>query len=95
MQLTNLPEDHLFSLQEVTRIIPKRPHVSTVWRWATRGVRGVRLKTHLIGGRRFVANADLSEFIDRLSGHNEVETKVGKLGERATAAEHRLRSEGF
>ena len=38
-------------------------HVATVFRWARRGVRGRRLKSYLIGGRRFVNADDLDVFL--------------------------------
>lgn len=38
-------------------------HVSTVWRWATTGVRGRVLPTVEIGGRRFILVSDLEQFI--------------------------------
>ena len=39
-------------------------HLTTVWRWTLDGVRGRRLKTILIGGRRYVLEADLLTFLD-------------------------------
>jgi hypothetical protein len=42
-----------------------RVHVATVWRWALHGVRGHRLATILIGGRRFVLASDLEKFVAR------------------------------
>ncbi|WP_442485133.1 DUF1580 domain-containing protein [Aeoliella sp. SH292] len=39
-------------------------NVSTVWRWAQRGVRGVRLETLCIGGRRFTTNEAWGRFVD-------------------------------
>lgn len=40
-----------------------RIHVSTVHRWCLRSVRGRRLKSYLIGGRRWVFLSDLNEFL--------------------------------
>ena len=39
-------------------------HVSTVYRWAGSGVRGRRLPSMLIGGRRYVRISDLEVFIE-------------------------------
>ena len=36
---------------------------ATVARWATRGVRGVRLRTFVLGGRRFTTPALIEEFM--------------------------------
>ena len=55
-----LLEDCL-TLKEVASQL--RVHISTVHRWALRSVRGRRLKSHLIGGRRFVFLSDLNDFL--------------------------------
>ncbi|MEX1229639.1 MAG: DUF1580 domain-containing protein [Planctomycetaceae bacterium] len=47
--------------------IPGRPNISTCWRWATHGVRGVKLKTVIIGGRRFVTMQSLEDFLAALN----------------------------
>ncbi|RIK78507.1 MAG: hypothetical protein DCC67_11465 [Planctomycetota bacterium] len=36
---------------------------STVWRWTLRGVRGHRLPTMQLGGRRYVARADFADWL--------------------------------
>jgi hypothetical protein len=41
-------------------------HLNTVTRWFTVGVRGVRLTTHLYGGRRYVLRADLDAFLRKV-----------------------------
>ncbi len=40
-----------------------RVHISTVSRWILHGVRGRRLRTILVGGRRFVLEDDLNSFL--------------------------------
>lgn len=47
--------------------IPGNPHCATVWRWATKGVRGIRLATVIVGGRRMVTPQALEEFLQRLN----------------------------
>ena len=42
-------------------------HVSTFHRWRTRGVRGIRLETILIGGRRYLDPVALEDFARRLT----------------------------
>lgn len=42
-------------------------HLSTVWRWATRGVRGVVLESFRIGGRRFTTEEAFVRFTSALS----------------------------
>jgi hypothetical protein len=38
-------------------------HNSTVWRWALRGIRGIRLETVVIGGVRYTSREALDRFI--------------------------------
>ena len=38
-------------------------HVATVYRWLYGGVRGRKLKSVLVGGRRRIITADLDEFL--------------------------------
>jgi len=45
--------------------LPGQPHLSTLWRWYRRGVRGVRLETVVVGGRRFTSRAAIERFIER------------------------------
>lgn len=49
------------SLNQVAREL--QVHVATCWRWALRGVRGRRLQTFMIGGRRYVRRSDLDAFL--------------------------------
>lgn len=59
----DLQGENLLSLAEVAKKLPGRPHISTVHRWRLRGVRGVKLETVLVGGRRFTSDAALAEFV--------------------------------
>lgn len=55
------------TLSQAVDLVPRRPHVATVWRWATRGVRGIKLRTWLSGGTRVTTPAALEEFLQRLN----------------------------
>jgi hypothetical protein len=57
--------ESLVSLIEATRLIPGRPHISSLHRWRTRGVRNVRLETTVVGGRRYTSREAIERFIDR------------------------------
>jgi hypothetical protein len=56
----------------------KRVNVSTVWRWAMHGCRGVRLETVVIGGGRFTSREAIQRFAERLS---EARTGGDQLGQ--------------
>jgi len=59
-----LHDEQILTFSEAAKVLPavngKRPHCSTLWRWARRGVQGVRLETRRIGGR-FVTSAEALE----------------------------------
>jgi hypothetical protein len=42
----------------------------TAWRWASQGLRGVRLETIKIGSCRFTSMAALTRFFERVDGNN-------------------------
>ena len=54
-------------LSEAAKIIPGRPHQSTIWRWAIRGVRGVKLETIQAGKRRFTTKEAIDQFLAELN----------------------------
>jgi hypothetical protein len=60
----------VYPLREVARRLPRLRqnwpvNVATVWRWATKGVRGVRLDTTLLGGVRVTTGTALRKFFGR------------------------------
>jgi Protein of unknown function (DUF1580) len=61
MRLLN---ESLISLVEAALQTPGRPHVSTVWRWATRGFRGIVLETITVAGKRFTSKEALCRFFE-------------------------------
>ena len=50
-------------LSEASKFFPGRPHRSSVWRFAMKGVRGVRLETIVCGGRRYTSEEAILRFI--------------------------------
>jgi hypothetical protein len=52
----------LLSPTEASRHTPGRPHVSTIWRWMTRGCRGIRLESLVCAGRRFTSIEAIARF---------------------------------
>lgn len=63
--------EKLVSLTEAVKLLPpvdgRRLHVSSLWRWAQKGVQGVRLETRRIG-RRIVTSAEaLERFTEKLA----------------------------
>jgi len=59
----NLLTEDIIQLREVPAELPRRVDISTVWRWAERGVGGVKLETVRIGGKKMTSRQALSRFI--------------------------------
>ncbi len=54
-------------LSRAPKDVPGRPSISTLMRWASKGIRGVVLETVLIGGRRYTSVEAIGRFVRRLS----------------------------
>lgn len=68
---TPLAGESLLGLAEATKDLPriggKRPAISTLWRWATQGLRGVRLEYVRVGHRVCTSREALDRFFARLA----------------------------
>jgi len=65
----------------------KRPHVATLFRWATRGCRGIRLETIQCGGTRCTSVEALQRFFERCTDPSAPPSAVSsKAREREIAA---------
>ena len=51
-------------VQAVEEVSGRRVHLSTVLRWCTKGCRGIRLGSCVMGGRRFTWREAVELFID-------------------------------
>ncbi|MBI3461447.1 MAG: DUF1580 domain-containing protein [Planctomycetes bacterium] len=70
-------DEHLVTLNEARARLPGRPDISTLWRWRQRGVRGVKLETLVVGGRRYTTVEALERF---------VAATTAAAGDKSTAA---------
>ena len=61
----DIQTDTLLQISDVSKHLPGKIHVASIWRWVNRGVRGVKLETVLIGGRRYTSAEALQRFIER------------------------------
>lgn len=66
-RMIDVETEDLLTLCRAAAEIPNRAsgrgvNTSTVWRWAQRGVRGVRLETVLIGSIRFTSRQAIKRF---------------------------------
>lgn len=70
--MIDIHNETLISIREAPRHLPrrqtgKRVHISAVYRWLKRGVRGVCLESVSIGGTTYTSKEALQRFADRLS----------------------------
>lgn len=86
-------QEMIVTLNQAARVVPKRrrgrpAHVGTLYRWASRGCRGVKLESIQIGGSRCTSMEALQRFFDRLSKQDE-----GSGAAAVTPSPRRLRDQ--
>jgi len=74
-----------------------QPDAATVWRWAVHGVRGLKLESVVIGGRRFTTAEAVERFVHALStGSSDTSAPTPQQRKREiAAAKARLQSAGI
>jgi hypothetical protein len=91
--------ENLLSFAEAANVIPGRPHLSQVYRWTERGLRGVKLEWLRCGGKRFTSREALTRFYQRLTiadGGEAAPIPTPKMRQKQQrAAEHELTEAGF
>ncbi len=85
---SSLPER--YTLRQVASLL--KVHIGTVYRWTLHGVRGRRLHSYLIGGRRFVDADELNQFLHSGKTQN---APMQPEPERDRKAQKRLESFGL
>ena len=91
-------EEEVLTLAEAAKVLPRRRrgrkvHTATLYRWASSGIRGVKLETVQVGGTRCTSKEALQRFFDEL--HCQP-TSPGRRREKSIkAAELLLRTAGI
>lgn len=85
------------TLAQAVDYVPGRPHVATLWRWATRGVRGVVLETAIVGGRRMTTPAMIEAHLRRLNEGGPISDEIddADVARRGMAASQALEALGI
>src|SRR5438128_2214980 len=96
----DLTQEPPISLAEAAKSIPsgrgaKRTHISTVFRWISRGVSGVRLEALRLGGRWVTSREAVQRFAERLTAERSgaQPTLTTRTSARRTAATARAEVE--
>jgi len=101
----DIHHENVLTFSEAAKLLPRRragrkTHVSTLYRWASRGVRGIVLETLQIGGTSCTSKEALQRFFD----HLQVTVRpvrasnlrpIRSPNKKVEDAERRLREEGF
>jgi hypothetical protein len=81
-------------LSKAGRLLSTNPSTATMWRWAHRGVDGVKLETFKIGGRRYTTAESVEKFVCRLNSPRAAnEPQESPLRERQKDVASRRASE--
>jgi hypothetical protein len=97
-------KEPLITFREASDILPRRrggkkTHISTWYRWSTRGCKGVVLETIQCGGTRVTSAAAVARFLRRLSevagSPQSVDLPAARQRFAAEAAERELQREGL
>ena len=84
--MLDVANETFLTMTEAVKILPGRPNIATLWRWRTRGVRGVKLESCLVGGRRYTSRAALDRFIERSTAAGDGETVKPRTSRERQAA---------
>jgi hypothetical protein len=72
--MTTHNENDLLTLGEARSLVPRRrgkhPSLKTMYRWSSRGCRGVRLRTVQVGGSRMTCSTWVMTFLDELTARS-------------------------
>ena len=79
-----LSSEKIVSFTEASKLLPvingRRIHPSALWRWARKGVKGVRLETRRLGGRFVTSMEAIERFSKALA---EVDAAAGsRIGDQ-------------
>lgn len=95
----NIQNETPISLADAARAVPpidgKRPHVSTLWRWCRRGLRGVHLEYVRFGHRVCTSEQALARFAHRLAeadGNPETSPPKSRTQSKSPARRERQRA---
>lgn len=97
--MNDLLQEHRISLTNLA----KRENVAlpTTWRWARKGVKGIKLETVNIGGRRYSSLEAFGRFVDRTTAAADGEQQPAihsvtnrQLAARANSTDAALKKHG-
>ena len=83
--------DKLLTLQQATKRVPGKPHVSTVFRWTANG----KLDSVKVGGKRFTSVEAILRFIEKSTGQKLRSKPTRQRRTQLANAERELQADGI
>jgi hypothetical protein len=99
--MIDLQHESVLSFADAVNHLPRRrkgkkPHIATMYRWAMRGCRGVRLETLRVGGTLCTSLEALQRFCERCTDPSGNQAVTSKSREREISrAERELTEAGI
>ena len=100
--MIEIKDETIFSLTDAAKFLPhrragKKPHVATLYRWASHGLKGIRLETIQVGGTLCTSIEALQRFFERLAGPPSASAIAtpAACNRRISRAEKKLREIGI
>ena len=90
--ITSIVSAERYSTTAAARLVGV--HVATIWRWILRGVRGRKLDSVMIGGRRYILKCDLESFLTP-GGHADSREQPPELYIGAELVDRQLDATGL
>ena len=94
----------LVTIPQASALLPsdesgRKPAIATIYRWMLRGVKGVRLETCLVGGKRFTSHEALQRFSEAVTRAAQGKAPVPRTSTRRKqhdeAVERELQAAGI
>jgi hypothetical protein len=74
-----MSKDLLPLAEAVERVTGYRPNIVTVWRWSTKGCKGVRLQNTFLGAKRLTTVEWVKKFMDELANARLAKHEVAPM----------------
>ncbi len=92
----DIKSEGLISMAQAAGMLPGRPSLCAIWRWRTKGVRGRKLETVIIGGRPYTSIEAIQRFAEHRGGTDAPSIRSPRQRDRAIdRAERELREAGI
>ena len=75
----SLRDEQLVSFPDASKRLPSRPSINTFHRWRMRGIKGHRLETCRLAGRRYTSVEALDRFFDAVDAEHQPQKQAASI----------------